>query len=172
VVPQAQDLAGVRTAIATIAAAVAADAAGRALIAEFDRRLAELPARPQGAPAPTALLYQASGEVSALGSLADAMLQAAGYRNKAAFYALSRAGQVPLELLLADPPDLLIVTRGAAAYRTPLVDNLRHPALADLARDHATLELPWRLWLCGSLESLAAVEELARAYPALAAARR
>jgi iron complex transport system substrate-binding protein len=171
VVPQAQDLAGVRTAIATVAAAVAAESAGRALIAEIDRRLAQLPAPPQAA-APTALLYQPGGEVSARGSLAEAMLAAAGFRNKAASYPLSRAGQVSLEVLLADPPDLLILARAAAAYRTPLVDNLRHPALSDFAARHPTLELPWRLWLCGSVHSLAVIEELAAARARLAAERR
>jgi hypothetical protein len=35
-------------------------------------------------------------------------------------------------------------------YRTVLADNLRHPAIAILRREHASIELPWRHWLCGT----------------------
>ena len=78
---------------------------------------------------PTAVIYQIGGSVSGPGSLADAALVAAGFRNAAADYRLSRGGQVPLELLLAEPPDLLVLSSAPGEYRTVLADNLRHPAL-------------------------------------------
>jgi hypothetical protein len=56
-------------------------------------------------------------------------------------------------------------------YRTAAADNLRHPALISLRREHASLELPWQLWLCGTPHILAAIDKLAAARRQLAAPR-
>ena len=113
--------------------------------------------------AAAAVVYQIGGSVSGPGSLADAALAAAGFRNAAAGYRLTRGGQVPLEVLVADPPDLLVLSSTPDEYRTALADNLRHPALAILRRAHASIELPWRLWLCGTPHIVEAIERLAAA---------
>jgi iron complex transport system substrate-binding protein len=97
------------------------------------------------------------------GSLTDAALAAAGYRNMAGDYHLTRGGRAPLEVLLADPPDLLVLSSGAEEYRTALADNLRHPALRLLRQRQASIELPWRHWLCGTPHVVEAVERLAEA---------
>jgi iron complex transport system substrate-binding protein len=168
-VPLAQDLAGVRTSVKTVAQAIGETARGEAMLAEFDRRLALIakPAPAQDRPVPSALLYQVGGVVSGPNSLADAVLSAAGFRNKARDYALARNGQVPLELLLAEPPDLLVLASRAEHYPTPAADNLRHPALARLLEARASLDLPWQLWLCGTPHVAEAVERLARALSGL-----
>lgn len=158
-VPQAADLDGVRAAVRLVATAIGEEAKGQAMIAGFDRRLARLPPV-RGVP-PGAIIYQVGGTVSATGSLIDKALAAAGYRNMAAEYRLTRGGQVPLEVLLARPPDLLVLSSGAEEYRTVLADNLRHPALALLRARHPALELPWRLWLCGTPAVAEAIERLA-----------
>ena len=162
IVPLPQDLAGVRTSIATVAAAIGAVERGEAMLKAFDRRLASF-SRPHEPTSPSALVYQVAGVVSAAGSLADAALAAAGFRNLARDYSLTRNGQVPLELLVASPPDLLVLTSASNAYPTPAADNLRHPALIKLRRTHAALELPWQLWLCGTPHIADAIEELATA---------
>jgi iron complex transport system substrate-binding protein len=97
------------------------------------------------------------------------VLAAAGFRDKAAEYRLTRAGQVPLELLAASPPDLIILTSAADEYRTVLSDNLRHPVLQRLRRQHASVEVPWRLWLCGTPHVADAVAGLAAARGAIEA---
>jgi iron complex transport system substrate-binding protein len=104
-----------------------------------------------------------SGAVSGAGSLADAALAAAGLRNMAADYPLARSGVVPLEALLARPPDLLVLSSGADEYRTAVADNLRHPVIGLLRKRGASIELPWRMWLCGTPHVIDAVEELAAA---------
>jgi iron complex transport system substrate-binding protein len=162
IVQQPQDLSGVRGAVEAVAEAVGETAKGAAMIADFDRRLATLGRRNAG-PQPAAVIYQIGGSVSGPGSLADAALAVAGFRNAATSYRLSRGGQVPLELLLADPPDLLVLSSAPGEYRTVLADNLRHPALAALRREHASIELPWRHWLCGTPHIIDAVERLAAA---------
>jgi iron complex transport system substrate-binding protein len=171
IVPLPQDLGGVRTAVRTVAAAAGVERDGEAMIADFDRRLANLPAS-SAQPLPTAVIYQIGGSVSGPGSLADAALAAAGYRNMASDYRLTRGGQVPLELLLADPPDLIVLSSGADEYRTALADNLRHPALHLLRQRRASIELPWRHWLCGTPHIVEAVERLAEARAGIGARGR
>jgi iron complex transport system substrate-binding protein len=162
IVPLAQDLDGVRASIRTVALAIGEAPRGEAMLHAFDRRLASL-SRPHDSASPTALVYQVSGVVSATGSLADAALTAAGFRNLARDYPLTRNGQVPLELLVASPPDLLILSSASNTYRTAAADNLRHPALGKLRTTHASLELPWQLWLCGTPHIADAIEKLTTA---------
>jgi iron complex transport system substrate-binding protein len=167
IVPPADDLAddldGVRTSVRAVAAAVGEEAKGEALIADYDRRLANLARAGKDGTRPTAVIYQVSGAVSPAGSLADAALTAAGFRNMAADYPLTRSGVVPLEALLVRPPDLLVLASGADEYRTAVADNLRHPAIALLRKRGASIDLPWRMWLCGTPHIVEAVERLAAA---------
>jgi iron complex transport system substrate-binding protein len=76
-------------------------------------------------------------------------------------YRLSRGGQVPLESLIAKPPDLLVLASQENEYRTALADNLRHPILRRLRERGASVELPWRYWLCGTPHIADAIERLA-----------
>lgn len=171
VVPLASDLDGVRVAVRTVAAAVGEREMGEAMLAAFDRRLVALGSR-SNRPRPMAVIYQVGGSVSGPGSLAEAALVAAGFRNKATEYRLTRGGQVPLELLVAEPPDLLVLASAADEYRTALADNLRHPVLRLLRERHASLELPWQLWLCGTPHLADAIERLAEARARLEAQGR
>jgi len=171
VVPQASDLDGVRAAVRAVAAAVGEQARGEAMIAAFDRRLASVAAVGQ-APGPTAVVYEVGGSVKGAGSLADAVLAAAGFRNMAADYRLTRSGQVPLELLVAAPPDLLVLSSAAEEFRTVIADNLRHPALKLLRSRQPSIELPWQLWLCGTPHIAEAVARLAEARAEIEAQRR
>jgi iron complex transport system substrate-binding protein len=170
VVPLAQDLDGVRASVRTVAGAVGAPARGEALIAELDRRLSAL-APPAGA-LPTAVIYQVGGTVSGPGSLADAALAAAGLRNLAVAYGLARGAPVPLELLVAQPPDLLVLASNVDEYRTALADNLRHPIIRRLRQRGFSIELPWRYWLCGTPHIADAIERLAQARAGIEARRQ
>ena len=170
IVPLPQDLDGVRASVRAVAVAVGEDVKGEALIAEFDRRLSAL--APATVPAPTAVIYQVGGTVSGPGSLADAALAAAGFRNMSADYRLTRGGQVPLEALVARPPDLLVLASNVEEYRTALADNLRHPVIRLLRQRGASLELPWRHWLCGTPHIADAIERLAEARAGIEARRR
>jgi len=170
VVPLPSELSGIAAAVRTVAAAVGEPAKGEAMLARFERRLAQL--GPPAEPRPTAVIYQIGGSVSGPGSLADAALAAAGFRNMVAAYRLTRGGQVPLEVLIARPPDLLVLSSAPDEYRTVLADNLRHPALAALRARRPSLELPWRHWLCGTPRIADAIERLAEARAALQAHRQ
>jgi iron complex transport system substrate-binding protein len=172
IVPLPSDLDGVRAAVRTVATAVGEPEEGEALIAAFDERLARVAPPANGKARPAALIYQVGGSVSGPGSLAESALAAAGFRNKAADYRLTRGGQVPLELLIAAPPDLLVLSSAADEYRTAIADNLRHPALRLLRQRHESIELPWQLWLCGTPHIADAIERLAAARARLEAGAR
>jgi hypothetical protein len=44
-----------------------------------------------------------------------------------------------------------------------VADNLRHPVIGLLRKRGASIELPWRMWLCGTPHIVEAVEQLAAA---------
>jgi iron complex transport system substrate-binding protein len=176
IVPMASDLDGVRAAVRAVAAAVGEEARGAAIVAAFDRRLAQArPAAPLDPAStslpPSAIVYQVGGAVSGAGSLADAALVAAGFRNKAAEYRLTRTGQVPLELLAASPPDLIVLSSALDEYRTVVSDNLRHPAFRRVRAQRASIVLPWRLWLCGTPQIADTIVRLAEVRAGLKAQR-
>jgi iron complex transport system substrate-binding protein len=171
IVPLPFDLNGVRVAMRTVGAAVGEQGKGEAMVAAFDRRVHQV-GPPSGAQRPSAVVYQVGGTVSGPGSLAEAMLVSAGFRNKADEYRLTRGGQVPLELLVAEPPDLLVLSSNAHEYSTAVADNLRNPVLRRLRQEHASLELPWQLWLCGTPRLADAIERLTRARQKLPAVTR
>jgi iron complex transport system substrate-binding protein len=165
VVPQPQSIAGIRALIRTLANLVEAPAEGETLIATMDRRIAAV-ARPAIASGtPIALVYQVNNYVSAAGSLIDEALALAGFQSGAAKLNFARNGQVSLEALLSAPPDVLVLASGPSTYKTAVADNLRHPALAALARTRPTAVVPWPLWLCGTHHIADAVEALARLKP-------
>ena len=151
--------------MARIAEAVGAVEAGQAIVASFDRRLASLKVQPHVGPAPTAVIYQVNSIVSGTGTLEDEALRIAGFRNLAPELNLAPGGRVALESIVAHPPDLLVLSGPSGEFRTVVADNLSHPALRAIMREHATIVVPWRHWLCGT-------PYIADAIEALAAARR
>jgi iron complex transport system substrate-binding protein len=170
IVPLPNDIEGVRASVRAVASAVGEQAKGESLVAEFDRRLAALP--PVAASPPTAVIYQIGGTVSGAGSLANSALVAAGFRNMSSAYRLTRGGQVPLESLIARPPDLLVLASNVEEYRTAVADNLRHPVIHLMRERGVTVELPWRYWLCGTPHVADAIEKLAEARAVIEARRR
>lgn len=161
-VAHARDLAEIRTIIATMAEAVGAAEAGRRLVASFDHRLAA--ARPvAGPPLPTATLFGINGLTAGPGTLPDAMLEAAGFRNLADVLELSRRGDLSLEQLVARPPDLLVLSLAPEAATTVVAENLRHPALKALLARTRHVQLPRAYFLCGTHRVAEGIERLAAA---------
>ena len=158
-VPGASDFDGARAVTRLIADAVGEREKAERWLADFDRRIAA--ASSTAAWRPKAVVYQVNNLASGPGSIADTVLRAAGFRNLTAELNLGPGGQLPLEALVADPPDLIILSGPIDEYRTVVADNLRHPALAALTRMHMTTTLPWRLWLCATPHLAEAVERLA-----------
>lgn len=166
-VPLANDFDAVRSITRAIAQAVGEVQRGEQLLASFDARLAA--GAPADARRPSALVYQLNSLASGPGTLVDAMLTAAGFRNLARELPLGPAGRLPLETLVANPPDLVVLATAPDAFRTVAADNLRHPALAAVLAERPHVLLGMADWLCGTPRAARAVEALAgwrRALPA------
>lgn len=170
-VPIASSLEEIRAVVRLLAGLIGETERGEELIRAFDAKIAAARA---GAPAPalTALAYQLNSLTSGPGSLIDEMLGAAGFVNAAAGLKLGPGGRLPLENLIQNPPDLFIFANAPDDFRSVLGDNLRHPALAAILEGHHTLHLPMPLWLCGTLDTARAIEELAEARRAIARGER
>lgn len=159
-VPVASDFEGARAVTRLIAEAVGETDKAERWLADFDRRIAAA-APPDPGWRPKAVVYQVNNLASGPGSIADTVLRAAGFANLTAELNLGSGGQLPLESLIADPPDLIVLSGPIDEYRTVVADNLRHPALTALMRMRKTTTLPWRLWLCATPHLVEAVERLA-----------
>lgn len=159
VVPLAADFDGMKETLRTLGAATGTAARAEELIVEFDERLRA--ARSLVNARPTALAYQVNSLASGAGTLLDAALEAAGYHNMARDIRLGPAGRLPLEDLVAAPPDLIVLANGANDFRTVLADNLRHPAFVRLLDRRPHVHLPMPLWMCATPKIAEAVEILA-----------
>jgi iron complex transport system substrate-binding protein len=166
-VPLATDFDGLRRAIRIMAAAVGNETRGEAMISAFDKRLAA--AAPEGPERPRALAYQVNSLSSGPGSLIDAAFSASGFQNMARSRALGPGGRLPLEEVVTDPPDLLVLANTPEEFRSTVGDNLRHPAFQALVASRRHMQLPMPMWLCATPEIAGAVEELARERRALIA---
>ncbi|MGE0154737.1 MAG: ABC transporter substrate-binding protein [Reyranellaceae bacterium] len=156
-----QDLEAVEAQILAIAAAVGAEARGRAMVQDIRRRLAALP--PAAEPRPTAAIYEPSGYAFGADSLGDAILNAAGYDNLAAKLGIGGYARLGLETLLAAPPDILVVDDTAVDRRSMAQEFLDHPALRRRFADGRRVAVPRRLWICGGPSVVEAAALLAQA---------
>lgn len=164
-IPMAFDFAGIRTAVRAVAAAAGVVAEGDAMVARFDRRLGDAAAQAPSAQSarPAAVVYHVNSLASGSGSLLDEIVTAAGYRNAARGMTLGPAGRLPLESLVLDAPDVVVMATAADTYRTTVADNLRHPAFRALVESRRTVALPMPLWMCGTPDVADAVAALVAA---------
>jgi iron complex transport system substrate-binding protein len=113
-------------------------------------------------PRPSAALYYANGFTSGSGTLADAILAAAGFENVAASRGLAGLGHLPLEVLVTTDPDLVVTGQD---YPAPALAQgiLRHPALRALGAGRVAIADS--LWTCGTPHTAGAVAALRAARP-------
>ena len=111
-----------RAQIMQVADAVGAPARGRQLLARIDAALARATPAPTSTPKATprlqptparaepisAVIWQGEGMVPGAGTLADELLRRTGFRNMSSEYGLQQWDLLPLEQLLAHPPQVLL----------------------------------------------------------------
>jgi iron complex transport system substrate-binding protein len=136
---------------------------GEALVARIDAAIAAA-APPPGRVKLRALVFQARGLSPGAGTLIDDMLRRTGFENAAPSYGVRFWGNVPLEALLADPPDLLLSGAPAPGAPTWSERMLAHPALARLRGRMRQTTFPSACLYCGG-------PVLLKTAPLLAAAR-
>jgi iron complex transport system substrate-binding protein len=140
----AADFEGVRANIRLVARDLGVPARGEALIARMDARLAEGGAASTSGPRPGALYLTAGGFTAGKGTLVDAILKSAGYRNLAT---APYFGVVSVERVALFPPVRFILGffdqargdwRGAG----------RHPVVRRAARGRVAARLPAAVLTC------------------------
>lgn len=136
--------------IRTVAGLVGHPERGEALIARIER------ARTRAADAvaalssrPTAVLYQRRGFVNGGRTLTAEMLADVGITDVGADIAGTAGAFVPLERLIADHPDLLVVSSASMRAEDQGTALLAHPALAALYPAERRIVLPERFTVCG-----------------------
>jgi iron complex transport system substrate-binding protein len=89
-------------------------------------------------------------------------MQLLGLRNLAAEQGIRGWGRMPLEQVIADPPDLVLLGYFDQAQPQSKSRFARHPLLADLLARVPTIAMPSSsAWGCGGLELIDAAEQIA-----------
>lgn len=135
---------------------------GAALVARIRAALAAAAPRP-GEPRLGALIYEYHGLASGPGTLMDELMRRAGFDNFAARYGLKRTGDVPLDALIARPPQVLLAGRLSPGEPVWADRVLSHPVLGALPPTVRRETFPEQLMFCGGPSIAPAVLALAQA---------
>ena len=157
--PPANDFDDIRQHIARIGELLGREQRAAELIAQLDAGLAELAALP--ASDKVAVSYSSNSYVTGSGTLSDSVMKAAGVENMAAKRGIVGGARVPLEMLLAAQPDLVVT--GTTAYDRPALaqENFSHPAFVAFAgKANRQVSVPDRYWICGAPFTLTAARLL------------
>lgn len=123
-----------------MASAIGRESAGEELARRIEAAAAPSPA------GPTAIIWLSGGFVPGKGTLQDEMLARAGFRNASATYGLNQWDVLPLETLLANPPEVIFTPLPSGGERALLE---RHRVLAKLTPAPRVVGFPDKLLNCG-----------------------
>ena len=110
-----------------------------------------------------AVIYNPNGYTAGVGTLPNAVVEAAGFDTLARRLGIAGTAVIPLETLLLARPDLVITSRPRADAPSLATDLLRHPALAHAFAGARTAIVPDRLWICGGPQIAEALARLGSA---------
>jgi iron complex transport system substrate-binding protein len=149
-VKDAQSFDDVRDNIRRVAAALGQQAKGEAWIARFNAALAKS-ARPKGPHPPRAIIYQDLGGSAAANTILGALLDHAGFDNVIDDTSNGGFVNLTIEQLIETRPDLVAIGIYRPHQPSLAHEVLSHPALKAYVAAHArSLDLPARLWNCGT----------------------
>lgn len=140
---------------------------GKALVRRIETALDAINA--SGPPIPT-LIFQRDGFSPGKGTLQDDLLRRAGLVNEAARYGVDFWGMVPLELLVANPPRLLLTNRSDNGSPAVQGRQLSHPVLRRLEGHMVRAHYPPQLLYCGGPSLIDAANYLKQARQAVESA--
>lgn len=166
----AQTLESVPGAVRRMGGILGQAARAEAIASAYEAELATFSATP-AADAPTAIIYEQNGVVLGAGTLAGSVLKAAGFRNLAAERGYEGMVPYPLELLVRDRPDLVLLASpfpGAPSLADQFVE---HPALASLKSLRRKGIAPRGSWSCAGPFTIEAVRALKTLREEMAAQR-
>ncbi|HEY0940799.1 MAG TPA: ABC transporter substrate-binding protein [Steroidobacter sp.] len=154
-----------------VARLLGAEREGEAMVAHIEAAL-EAARLPPGQEPMTAAVYQPGGLSAGANTVVGELMELAGLPNIAARYGVDQYRPLPLEVLVSDPPDVLLV--GDTLPGAPLQEEriVRHRALRALQPRMTLAEFPARLLFCAGPTMVEAVAALTRAREQARAARR
>lgn len=135
---------------------------GDALVARIEAAIAAA-TPPPGARRLSALIYQPNGFAAGPGTLVDEVMTRAGFDNVARRFGLKTWGNVPLERLLADPPQVLLAGEPAPGARSWADRVMTHPALKSISGRMRQVRVPEKLLYCGGPVLIETATALSRA---------
>lgn len=135
---------------------------GEAVVRRIEAGLAAAAPAP-GARRVSALVFMPGGFASGPGTLMDEMMRRAGLENVIARYGLRGSANVPLEFVIADPPDLLLSGEPSRGLPSRAQRVMEHPALARVAGGMERAVFPERLLFCGGPVLIQTAAALSRA---------
>ncbi len=157
-----------------IAQAIGREAVGQQEVARARARIEALSAAAaDAAVAPRALYLRPNGGSAGSDTYVDAMLELLGLRNLAAESGIRGWGTLPLERLVANPPDLLLLGYFDQAQPQSKSRYGRHPLFSTLLEQVPSIQMPSNsAWGCGGLELIDAAELIAARRRGMAPPRR
>jgi iron complex transport system substrate-binding protein len=132
-----------------------------ALASGFEKELAALTVAP-GPDAPRIISYGQNGVALGSGTLADSVMRAAGFRNLAAEHGYSGMTPFPLELLIEERPEIVLLSRPYADKPSLADQFIRHPAIATLGSAARIDVAPPGSWSCAGPSTIEALRALSR----------
>jgi iron complex transport system substrate-binding protein len=154
--PIAASVAESRAQVARLAGIAGQPARGAALLGRIDAALAAA-TPPPGARPGAALVWQSGGIVPGPDTLIGDLLRRTGFVQTSARQGMRQADVLPLERLLADPPQVILAAGNPRAQEDRM---LAHPALTALPATRRARLDPALLW-CGGPTIVRAAERLA-----------
>lgn len=135
---------------------------GDAVVRRIEAALAAAVPSPGTRPV-SALVFMPGGFASGPGTLMDEMMRRAGLDNVIARYGLRGSANVPLEFVIADPPELLLSGEPSRGLPSRAQRVMQHPALARVAGGMERAIFPERLLFCGGPVLIQTAAALSRA---------
>ncbi len=162
--PLTHSIEGIKADIRRMAELLGRAQQGRQLIQIMTNRIAQTPTgTAQDSPA-KAIFYQPRGFTSGKGTLQDAALKAAGWRNIAAEQGIQGYAPIDLEALLLAMPEQLFTSSHSTGTQSRAQQQLQHPALQRLLEHQPIREIPFKYWICAGPMIADAIRDLNTAH--------
>jgi iron complex transport system substrate-binding protein len=153
----------IRANVARMGAILGRQQRAEAIIADMDRALDAI-VEPHDETRLSVAIYEPNGYTSGSGTLADAVIRAAGLVNIADRLGASTGTvHLPLEMLVAARADIVVADRRDRGAPALAEANFDHPAFRAIAGDSEALSIEGKYWSCGGPFTAEAVGALADA---------
>lgn len=110
-----------------------------------------------------AIVFQPNGFVAGQGTLMSEMMEIAGFYNVAGQYGIGKWGNLSLESLIANPPEVILSGRGSPGARSWAERMMLHPALNAVSHRMIRTDFPEKLLYCGGPVLIDTASALTRA---------